>query len=112
MKTLISLMIISALLLLAACNQTVEQSSAVDAPETATVEMSGFKFVPNQVTIKRGGTVTFVNKDSAAHTATSSDFDSGDMEKGDAFEQTFTKTGNVNVKCTYHPSMSLKIIVK
>ncbi len=111
MKTLFSLIIISALLL-AACNQTVEQSSAVDAPMEATVELKNAGFVPNTVTIKRGGTVTFVNKDSTTHTATSDVFNSGDLEKGDTFDQTFTKTGNVNVKCNYHPSMSLKIIVK
>jgi plastocyanin len=112
MKTIISFVLISALLLLAACNQTVEQSSAVDAPMEAMVELKNSAFVPNTVTIKRGGTVTFVNKDSVTHTATGDDFDSGDLENGDSYDQTFTKTGNKDVKCNYHPNMKLRVIVK
>ena len=112
MKTLISFVLISALLLLSACNQTVEQSSAVDAPMEATVELKNSAFVPSTVTIKRGGTVTFVNKDPITHTATGDDFDSGDLEKGDSYDQTFTKTGNKDVKCNYHPNMKLRVIVK
>lgn len=100
------------LLLLAACNQTVEQSSAVDAPKEARIELVNSAFSPNTVTIKRGGTITFVNKDSATHTVTSSDFDSGDLKKGETFEQTVTKTGSLTLRCKYHPSMSMKIIVK
>lgn len=112
MKKMISLIIIGALLTLAACTQTVEQSSAVDAPDTATVELTGIRFVPDTVTIKRGGTITFVNKDLAPHTVTAKEFDSGDMKKGDTFSQTFTKTGSTSIICKYHPGMTLKVIVK
>ena len=110
MKNLLILMICA--LFLVACTTTVQQSSAVDAPAQAVVELKNFKFIPDQVTIKRGGSVTFVNKDSATHTATAADFDSGDLKQDASFTQTFEKTGNTNVKCKYHPSMSLKVIAK
>jgi len=98
--------------LLIACSQTVEQSSAVDAPLESTVSIEDNAFSPNTVTIKRGGTITFVNEDSAAHTVTSDSFDSGDLKKGESFEQTFTKTGSVSIHCANHPGMSMKVIVK
>src|SRR3989344_1390565 len=79
---------------LAACNPTVEQSSAVDAPLEGFVEIEDNAFSPNTVTIKRGGIVMFENKDSTTHTVTSGSFDSDDLKKGEVFEQTFTKTGS------------------
>jgi len=99
-------------LLLAGCTQTVEQSSAVDAPTESVIELKQFTFVPNMITIKRGGTVTWTNKDDVLHTVTGGGFDSGDLEKGDEFSQTFTKTGNYIYECNYHPSMVGRIIVK
>ena len=107
---LMLVLLVSAFLI--ACNQTVEQSSAVDAPLEGTVELENSAFSPNTVTIKRGGTVTFENNDATTHTVTSDSFDSGDLAKGETFEQTFTKTGSYSIKCKYHPGMMMKVIVK
>ena len=104
--------VLSFVLLLVACSQTVEQSSAVDAPLESTVELKNNAFSPDTVTLKRGGTITFVNKDSTMHTVTSDSFDSGDLSGGDTFEQMFSKTGSYSIKCNYHSRMSLKVIVK
>lgn len=112
MKKMLLVLAVLSILGLVACSQTLEQSSATDAPDTAAVELKDFAFTPDTVTIKRGGSVTWTNKDSALHTVTSDEFDSGDLKKGGSFTQTFAKTGNYNVKCTYHPSMTMRVIVK
>src|SRR4030042_6104980 len=53
------------------------------------IEMRGFKFNPDMVTIKQGTTVTWVNKDGTAHTVVSGErnnksglFDSGTISSG------------------------------
>ena len=107
---LILVLLVSAFLI--ACNQTVEQSSATDAPLEGTVELENNAFSPNTVTIKRGGTVTFENNDATTHTVTSDSFDSGDLKKGETFEQTFAKTGSYSIACNYHSGMKMKVIVK
>src|SRR5437879_4897003 len=80
---------------LSAVADTTSTSMAAPAP-TATpvlVTIKDFAFSPNVVTIPVGGSVTFKNLDSAAHTATDSQgaFDSGNLDNGKSFTFTFTK---------------------
>lgn len=62
---------------------------------------------PNPVEVRAGDTVTWVNDDSAPHTATAKDrmFDSGILAKGDAFSLTFEKEGEYPYYCDVHPNM-------
>lgn len=51
---------------------------------TKTVEISGFKFVPDRIVIEVGDRVKWVNRDGAAHTASRDDkpsFDTGLLGK-------------------------------
>ena len=53
-----------------------------DVPEAVVgqehiVEIKGFKFVPAELTVKPGDTVTWINQESTAHTVTAS---AGDFE--------------------------------
>src|SRR3954470_13985996 len=59
----------------------------------ATVELANTAFQPQTIDVKVGDTVTFVNKDEIAHTATASDgsFDSGTLDAGATFEFKATK---------------------
>jgi plastocyanin len=70
-------------------------------------------YSPNPIEIKLGETVTWVNEDSAAHTATSTDgtFDSGILLMGQTFSYTFDKVGEYSYFCTLHPNMVGKVIV-
>ena len=81
----------------------------------AKVTMQGIKFNPAGVTIKAGDTVTWTNKDSVGHDVTGDNFKSGDsggMQNGDTFAQTFDKKGTFDYVCTVHPGMKGSVTVK
>ncbi len=77
------------------------------------VHIKNFKFVPATLTIKAGTTVTFINDDTDAHTATALDksFDSGGMDTRDSWSHTFAKSGTYNYFCAVHPYMKGVITV-
>ncbi len=70
-------------------------------------------YKPNPIEVKVGDTVTWVNDDSAVHTATANDrgFDSGVLMKGDSFSFTFDKAGEYQYYCDVHPKMVGKVVV-
>ena len=75
-------------------------------------------YLPYQVEISSGESVIWNNIDSAAHTVTSGfpgnhdgNFDSGMMMVGQAWEFTFTNTGEYDYHCMLHPWMLGKVIV-
>lgn len=63
-------------------------------------------FNPSSLTIKKGTTVKFSNKDNANHSATSSGglFDSGKIESDESYSYTFNTAGTYNIFCKYHQS--------
>lgn len=78
------------------------------------VLIEDFKFKPATLQISVGDKVTWINLDSAPHTATSNDegFDSGRLSKDDTFSFTFEEEGTFDYICTYHPYMEGDIIVE
>lgn len=81
----------------------------------AKVSMQGIKFNPASVTVKAGDKVTWTNKDSVGHDVTGDNFKSGDsggMQNGDTFSQTFDKKGTFDYVCTVHPGMKGSVTVK
>jgi len=64
-------------------------------------------YSPNPVNIAVGGTVSWMNNDNTAHTATANNggFDSGNIAPGASFSRTFTTAGSFPYKCTIHPGM-------
>ena len=70
-------------------------------------------FVPNTAYVTVGGTVTWKNMDSAAHTATESagTFDSSIVMAGGEFSHTFAEAGEFDYICIVHPWMKGKVIV-
>jgi plastocyanin len=84
------------------------------APEPpAEVKMAGSTFAPADVQLTVGDTITFVNDDQIAHTATADDgaFDSGTMEPGATFDFTAEKAGTISYVCEFHPGMTGTITV-
>ena len=61
-----------------------------------------------RVDVKVGDTVTFVNKDEIAHTATADDgtFDSKTMEPGANSTSRPSKAGKISYVCIFHPGMT------
>jgi plastocyanin len=78
------------------------------ADKGPTVEMTNTTFSPQEIDVKVGEAVTFVNKDEIAHTATASDgaFDSKTLEQGASFTFKPTKAGKVAYVCAFHPGMT------
>ena len=68
---------------------------ADETPQSNNVDITGFAFSPETLTISVGDTVTWTNKESATHTATADggEFDSGNLGNGDTFSYTFTTAG-------------------
>lgn len=73
-----------------------------------------FLYEPEEVTISKGATITFTNRDKAVHTATAdgSSFDTGGLGKGDAADVTFDEPGTYTYFCRFHAFMKGSIVVK
>lgn len=82
------------------------------AQSSATVTMQGYAFQPGDVTIARGGTVTWTNQESAPHDVKFSDSESPDLKKGQSYSKTFDKAGTFDYICEIHPTMKGRVIVK
>lgn len=96
-------------------------SPVVNNPPPATVEntaksyfvdISGFVFAPNTLTINKGDTVTWTNKDSAPHTVFGSGLSSATLGKNQSFTFTFNSAGTYSYICSIHPSMKGVIVVQ
>jgi len=84
-------------------------------------EVTNECFVPSTVTIDVGGTVTWINDDTAAHTATSGTpgeqesvgavFDSSLVMVGKSFSYTFEEAGDYPYFCMVHPWMAGMVTV-
>jgi len=88
--------------------------SAPAGAATHTVVMEGVAFVPATLTVKRGDTVVWVNKDMFPHTATAQDrsFDSKDIAPNKTWKHVAAKAGTFSYLCTLHPTMKGSLIVK
>jgi plastocyanin len=77
------------------------------------VNISNFAFVPGNLRVKVGTTVTWTNQDEEAHdvTATGGAFQSPPLNAGDHFTFTFTKAGQYGYLCTIHPFMTATVVV-
>lgn len=76
------------------------------------VDIKGFAFDPGTITVSKGTTVTWTNRDSVVHTITGDNFDSGPISQDKTFSQTFKDIGTFEYRCTKHPSMKTgKVIV-
>lgn len=82
---------------------------------TATVTIRGFKFIPDKVTIKKGGTVTWVNEDDVKHDATpkgNTGFTATKLlAKGESGSATFAAAGTLDYSCSVHPAMTGTVTV-
>jgi plastocyanin len=77
-----------------------------------TVVISKMCFRPSLLSVERGATVTFVNKDPIAHNVNGQlwgHYD--DLDEGMRFEATFDEAGTYPFACTLHPGMTGAIIV-
>ncbi len=92
-----------------------KSSGSSTAPEaTNSVEISNMAFGPASITVKKGATVTWTNKDSIAHTVTGDSQDgpaSKSLANGDTYSFTFNSAGTFKYHCSIHSSMTGTVTV-
>jgi plastocyanin len=71
------------------------------------IAIPGKAFVPDEIDVLVGDTVTWTNSDVTSHTVTAQDdsFDSGYLAPGATFSHTFTRPTTVPYSCTIHRFM-------
>jgi plastocyanin len=89
------------------------ESTTPDPNSTTTVEIRNNAFIPDQLNVAPGTTVTFVNRDDVPHTATSDNklFDSGQLAPGASYPVVLDGAGTVTYHCELHPEMQGSIVV-
>jgi len=82
--------------------------------ENIEVKIDNFTFNPQQITVKAGDTVIWVNHDDIPHTVTSKTmaFRSKAMDTDDKFSFTFATPGKFDYFCSLHPHMTGTIVVE
>ncbi len=76
------------------------------------VSIANYAYKPVSLTVKVGTKLTFSNRDSTAHTATSTSppLDSGSIAPGASASVTVSKPGTYHYICQFHPFMHGTII--
>jgi len=93
------------------------ETSNLSAPAwaaDATVTIDNFTSKPQQLTVKAGTTVTWVNQDDIPHALASSAkvFKSKALDTDDKFSFTFAIPGVYDYFCSLHPHMTGTIVVE
>lgn len=70
------------------------------------VVMRGGEFVPGEITVAVGDTVTWRNADVVPHTVTGSGWTSGELLDGQAFTRVIAEGDPGRYVCDYHPAMT------
>jgi amicyanin len=91
-----------------------EDANNAGAGPVATVGMDHTAFIPSEITVAPGTTVTWVNNEAMPHNVAdlNKGFRSKILVKDDKFSFTFTTAGEYDYLCLIHPNMKGKVIVK
>ena len=80
------------------------------------VDQKGKTFIPHELSVAVGDTITFKNSDPFAHNAYTDDeeneFDIGMQKPGNDISISIKGAGQFNVECAIHPNMLLEVTVK
>ena len=79
---------------------------------TVTVTIKDFAFSPGTVTIHKGDTVKWVNKEAAVHTISALGFSSPSLRQDATYEHTFNEAGSFNYVCGIPPFMAGRVIAQ
>ncbi|MGW6935236.1 cupredoxin domain-containing protein [Lentzea sp. NPDC054927] len=93
-----------------------QQGEAAPAAQQATnVEIMGYAYQPATLTIAAGDTVTWTNHDTAPHNVVVTDgpekFTSPNLQQGQTYSYTFSKSGTYSYYCSIHPDMKASVTV-
>ncbi len=84
------------------------------ASKTVTARMKGQAYIPTNLTVDAGTTITWKNLDALIHTVTAVDksFNSGVIAADGSYSHTFAKPGTYPIFCVAHPFMKATVVVK
>jgi plastocyanin len=94
---------------------TAPASTPASAGGAVAVKMKDIQFVPKDVTVKAGQTITWTNDDSVNHNViaeSGASFRSKDFGEGGSFSFKAAKAGTIKYVCTIHPGMTGTITVR
>jgi len=91
-------------------------SFSVQAADS-TVTQSHTSFDTDEITVKAGDTISFINKDDVTHNIQVTDSDDNNDDKGlqkpgETIKETFAKPGEYKIHCAIHPKMKMKVTVQ
>jgi amicyanin len=91
-----------------------EEANGTGVAPVATVTMDHNTFIPAEITVVPGSTVTWTNTEAMPHTVVDQNkaFRSKTLVKDASFSFTFTTAGDYDYLCSIHPFMKGKVIVK
>jgi plastocyanin len=88
-------------------------SAAAAAAATHTVVIDGMQFQPARLAVRRGESVTWVNRDLVEHTVTAAPtLDSGKIAPGQSWTIRASKAGTYDYHCDLHPTMQAQLTVR
>lgn len=109
-KAIAGLLLMMLLLVTAGCSKPQAEAGEKVFSGEVTVDMKNMKFIPRNLTVKKGTTITFVNKDAMLHDVVQitvqdygkekPSFDSGEVMPGKSWAYTFDKPGTYPIICT------------
>jgi plastocyanin len=89
------------------------RATSVRAADGATVNIDNFAFTPATITVPKGSTVTWVNRDDIPHLVVcpSVNVRSKVLDTDQSFAVTFEKPGRAAYFCGLHPHMTGTVVV-
>ena len=99
----------------AGTDQPSSASATAGASAAKAMTIKDYIYKPASITVPKGTTVTFTNRDSTPHTATSKEsgvFESGSIDTGKSGEVRLEKSGTFAYYCLFHPFMKGTIVVE
>ena len=88
-----------------------DQRSIRDAASTV-IAIENMRFVPAELTVKRGSRIVWSNKDLVPHTVTSNAFDSHSIQANASWSYVANEPGDYTYVCAFHPTMKARLIVQ
>jgi plastocyanin len=89
------------------------QTPVRSADEAVTVEIRDYDFFPRDLTVGVGTEVTWANRDSVPHDATSGDeWGTGLLRENESASLSFSEPGSYDYICTVHPDMTGTLTVE
>ncbi len=80
--------------------------------ESNTIQIKDKMFIPGELNVQKGSSVTWVNEDNEDNKISGSNFESGILHNGESYTHTFDETGIYVYASEFYPGVTGKIIVK